>query len=127
MKVSERASITFYLRSPWLLPPSSRPSPLISGLDAHHTSDRNDPMRAVCRDDRELSNAPRIAHRHASERACESIDYQPASIEHLQRTTVQLSVPVYAAHVPPNVKESAVRVTVACGGFELADMTSARQ
>ena len=82
-------------------------------------------MRAVCRDEREHSNAPRIAHRRASERARESIDYQPASIERLQRTIVQLSMPVYAAHVPPNVKESAV--TVACGGFEPADMTSARQ
>ena len=52
-KKTRRASIPFYPPSPWLLPPSPRPSPLLSGLDAHHASDRIDPMRAVRRAQRE--------------------------------------------------------------------------
>ena len=44
---TRQASITFYPPSPWLLPPSPRPYPLLSGLDTHHTSDRSDRMRAV--------------------------------------------------------------------------------
>ena len=105
-KKTRPPSSTFYPPSTWLLPSSPRPSPLHSGLDTYHASDRIDRMRAMRGAQREHSGVPRIAPSRVHGSARDKEQLATEAIERIPGNHVNPPLPISSCRTLPRVRDS---------------------